>query len=73
MVMKSNINNLENAKFKELKELDLHCNKISDIKVLEKVKFDKLEILNLEDNEIDDNKYSNIINALAKRKIEIMI
>ena len=30
--------------FKELKELDLYGNNISDIKVLEKVKFEKLEI-----------------------------
>ena len=39
-----NINNLENANFKELKELNLNDNDISDIKVLEKVKIEKLEI-----------------------------
>ena len=36
--------------FKELKELYLSNNNISDIKVFEKVKFEKLEILNLSSN-----------------------
>ena len=40
--------------FKELKELYLYENNISDIKVLENVKFEKLEILNLSYNEISD-------------------
>ena len=56
--------------FKELKELNLSDNKISDIKVLEKVKFEKLEKLDLSWNEIDKNKYSSIINNL-KFNIEI--
>ena len=34
---------LKRIEFKELKELDLSRNKISNIKVLEKVKFEKLE------------------------------
>ena len=50
-----NIDFFENVNFKELKELDLSNNKISDIKVLEKVKLEKLEKLNL-----DWNKISNI-------------
>ena len=45
---------LENVNLKELKELNLQSNKISDIKVLEKVEFDKLEMLNLYYNEISD-------------------
>ena len=43
----SNIDILENVKFKELKELNLNRNNILDIKVLEKVKFEKLKILYL--------------------------
>ena len=42
--------------FKELKELYLSCNQISDINILEKVKFDKLEILDLIENQISDRK-----------------
>ena len=38
--------------FKELTEIDLSNNNISDIKVLEKVKFAKLEILYLNWNNI---------------------
>ena len=55
--------------FKELKELDLGLNNISDIKVLENVKFEKLEILDLENNKIDKIKYSSLISKL-KSKIE---
>ena len=43
---------LKIMEFKELKELDLSGNNISDIKILEKVKFEKLEKLNLSRNEI---------------------
>ena len=56
-------NILENAsikQIKELKELDLSFNEISDIKVLQKVKVEKLEILDL-----SYNKISNI-NILEK-------
>ena len=38
---------LERVNFKELKELDLNNNEISDIEVLENVKFDKLDKLYL--------------------------
>ena len=41
--------------FKELKELNLTDNNISDIKVLEKAKFAKLEKLNLSYNKISNN------------------
>ena len=51
---------LKRIEFKELKELNLFNNKISDIKVLEKVKFEKLEILDLSWNQISD------INILEK-------
>ena len=47
-------------KFKELKELNLSSNNISQIKVIEKVKFEKLEKLNLGNNKISD------INVLEK-------
>ena len=51
------LNKLSKLNFKELKQLGLSTNNISDIKVLEKVKFDKLEILDLSKNEI--NKFDN--------------
>ena len=50
--------------FKELKELKLYWNNISDIKVLENVKFEKLEIIDLNNNEISD------INILEKLKFK---
>ena len=50
--------------FRELKELYLYGNNISDIKVLENVKFEKLEILSLSDNKISD------INILEKVKFK---
>ena len=40
--------------FKQLKELRLGLNAITDITVLEKAKFEKLEILNLRNNNISD-------------------
>ena len=52
--------NLNQINFKELKELDLSKNKISDIMILEKVKFEKLEKLDLSKNEISN------INVLDK-------
>ena len=54
-------------KLKELKELDLSNNNISDIKILEKVKFNKLEILNLEWNNISD--ISSIISKLKFKDV----
>ena len=47
---------------KEIKELDLQNNNISDIKVLQNVKFNKIEILDLIINEITN------INILKKVK-----
>ena len=56
--------------FKELKELDLSYNNISDISVLEKVKFEKLEKLYLGGNKIDRNKiYSILLNLKFKINI----
>ena len=49
--------------FKQLKELYLNSNNISDIKVLETIKFEKLEKLDLKGNEIDIEKFSLIINS----------
>ena len=54
--------------FKELKELYLSDNKISDIKILEKVKFEKLEVLNLSRNGIDLTKNYSIISKLSLLK-----
>ena len=48
------IEEIINLRFKELKELNLRVNNISDIKALVKVKFKKLEILDLSENEISD-------------------
>ena len=60
----NNINILKNVNFKELKELDLSENNISDISVLENVKFEKLEKLNLSFNNIDIDKFDSIIKNL---------
>ena len=46
-ILNEGLKDLCQVKFKELKELYLIDNNISDIKVLENVKFDKLEILYL--------------------------
>jgi len=60
--------------FKELKELDLSNNNISDIKVLEKVKFEKLEILDLSENkELSDYKNSSIIKILKSSNHNLII
>ena len=55
--------------FKELKELYLRNNDISDIKVFEKVKFDKLEILDLSKNNID-NCINSSVTLNLKTKIK---
>ena len=60
---------MEKVNFKELKELYLLRNSISDIKVLEKVKFEKLEILNLENNKISDK--NSIIKKLKVKQLYI--
>ena len=59
--------------FKQLKELDLSYNNISDIKVLEKVKFEKLEKLDLSGNEIDLTKNYLIISKLRPLLEEFVI
>ena len=51
---------LVNIEFKELKELYLNENSISDINVLEKAKFEKLEIISFSGSQISD------INVLEK-------
>ena len=48
------LNELDKIEFKELKELYLDGNEISDITILEKFKFNNLEILNLGMNQISD-------------------
>ena len=48
------MNIFEKVNFKELKELDLSDNEISDTKALDRVKFGKLEILGLSYNNISD-------------------
>ena len=54
------LKDLVNIEFKELEELYLNMNNISEIKELEKAKFEKLQILTLSGNEISD------INVLEK-------
>ena len=49
-----NIENIINLEFKELKELYLSKNQISDIQVLERVNYKELQNLNLNANEISD-------------------
>ena len=48
--------------FRELKEINLHKNNISNIEALIKAKFDKLEILNLGQNDIEDIKALEKVN-----------
>ena len=47
---------MEKLRIDNLKELDLTCNQISDIKLLEKVKFENLKELNLIISQISDIK-----------------
>ena len=56
----TNIDVFEKVNFKQLKELYLRNNEISDIKVFKKAKFDKLEILDLSNNDIDEVDNSEI-------------
>ena len=60
---------LKKIEFKELKELNLSFNNISDIKVLEKVKFERLEILNLSDNKISD---INILEKVNFKQLKLL-
>ena len=57
--------------FKELKELCLFRNKISDIKVLENAKFEKLEILNLGSNEISDINILEKVNFKELKELDL--
>jgi Leucine-rich repeat (LRR) protein len=61
------LKDLSKIKFKELKELDLSYNKISDISVLEKVNFKELKELYLSSNEISD------INVLEKVNFKVTL
>ena len=63
------LNDLSKIEFKELKELDLGSNKISDINVLDKFKFNKLEILNLGDNHISDINILGNVNFNELKKL----
>ena len=56
----------ENVKFKEIQELYLNNNKITNIEVLAKVQFQQLKILNLNTNLISD------INILEKVKLPML-
>ena len=59
----------EKLNFKELKELNLSNNNISDIKVLEKVKFEKLEILDLGTNRISNIDILEKVNFKELKKL----
>ena len=63
---------LKKIEFKELKELDLSDNTISDIKVLDKVKFEKLEELDLSGNKIDEKSNKSLLLKL-KSKINLIL
>ena len=57
--------------FKELKELYLYNNDISDIKVLEKIKFKKLEELDLSRNKISDINILEKVNFKKLKKLDL--
>ena len=63
------IKDLQNIYFKELKELNLSFNNISDIKVLEKVKFEKLKVLDLSENKISDINIFEKVNFKELKKL----
>ena len=65
------IEDLTKIKIKELKELNLFYNNISDIKVLEKVKFEKLETLYLGANEISKSDKNSIKQKLKIKELYI--
>jgi len=63
---------LQNVNFKELKELELSENNISDIKVLEKLKFEKLEVLHLSSNyDISDINVLENVNFKELRELDL--
>ena len=63
---------MENVNFKNLKELYLNNNNISDISIFKKVEFKKLELLNISNNEIDIKENDLIILGL-NAKIKYVI
>ena len=63
------LEDLYKIEFKELKELILNNNNISDIKTLKNAKFDKLEILDLTQNKISDIK---ILEKAKFEKLELL-
>ena len=58
---------MENVDFKELKELILSNNGISDIEVFNFTRFDKLETLNLNETKIKESKCTEIIELLKSK------
>ena len=60
---------LSKINFRELKELNLKDNNISDIKMLEKIKVDKLETLDLSQNEISN---INVFEKIKFRKLKYL-
>ena len=63
------VKELCNIEFKELKELYLNRNNISDIKTLKNAKFEKLEILQLSNNKISD---INILEKTNFKELKIL-
>ena len=60
-----------NIEFKELKNLYLFKNNISDIQALEKAKFDKLEVLNLSTNNISDISVLSKVNFFNLKELNL--
>ena len=65
------LNDLSKIEFKELKELYLDGNEITDIKILEKFKFEKLEILNLGWNQISDINILEQVNFKELKELSL--
>ena len=62
---------LSKIEFKELKQLNLGDNKISDINALEKAKFEKLEILSLGNNGLSDINILEKVNFKELKKLDL--
>jgi len=65
------LKDLAKIKFKELKELDLSFNEISDIRVLEKVNFKELNKLNLSGNKISDIRVLEKVNFKELKELDL--
>ena len=65
------LKSLFKIEFKELKELNLSYNEISDINILEKVKFKELKVLNLINNKISDIKVLENVNFKKLEKLKL--